>query len=103
MAAAYLFHIAIKHPFIDGNKRTGPHAARLPEIERRRCRQRTASVDVTLAVAEGRMNKSDLAAVLSTSRSGTPRDQAVRTGSHIQTSDSCWIGVTVICPASMSQ
>ncbi len=27
MAAAYLFHIVMNHPFIDGNKRTGTHAA----------------------------------------------------------------------------
>jgi death-on-curing protein len=27
MAAAYLFHIASNHPFADGNKRTGMHAA----------------------------------------------------------------------------
>src|SRR5689334_8259996 len=27
MAAAYLYHIVANHPFIDGNKRTGMHAA----------------------------------------------------------------------------
>jgi death-on-curing family protein len=27
MAAAYLFHIVQNHPFVDGNKRTGIHAA----------------------------------------------------------------------------
>jgi death-on-curing protein len=27
MAAAYLFHIAQNHPFVDGNKRTGAKAA----------------------------------------------------------------------------
>ena len=27
MAAAYLFHIARNHPFVDGNKRTGAVAA----------------------------------------------------------------------------
>ena len=27
MAAAYLFHLAQNHPFADGNKRTGLHAA----------------------------------------------------------------------------
>ena len=27
MAAAYLFHIVMNHPFADGNKRTGLHAA----------------------------------------------------------------------------
>jgi death-on-curing protein len=29
MAAAYLFHIVMNHPFIDGNKRVGAVAARL--------------------------------------------------------------------------
>jgi death-on-curing protein len=64
MAAAYLFHIAMNHPFVDGNKRTGLHAALAflklngvdpgrPDDER--------FFDATLAVAEGRMNKSDLA------------------------------------------
>ena len=27
MAAAYLFHIVLNHPFVDGNKRVGLHAA----------------------------------------------------------------------------
>ena len=27
MAAAYLFHVVMNHPFVDGNKRTGTHAA----------------------------------------------------------------------------
>ena len=27
MAAAYLFHIVMNHPFVDGNKRTGTVAA----------------------------------------------------------------------------
>jgi death-on-curing protein len=29
MAAAYLFHIVMDHPFIDGNKRAGTAAARV--------------------------------------------------------------------------
>jgi len=29
MAAAYLFHIVMNHPFVDGNKRVGAVAARL--------------------------------------------------------------------------
>jgi death-on-curing protein len=29
MAAAYLFHIVQNHPFTDGNKRTGIHAAQV--------------------------------------------------------------------------
>lgn len=27
MAAAYFYHIVLNHPFVDGNKRTGAHAA----------------------------------------------------------------------------
>lgn len=65
MAAAYLFHIVKNHPFVDGNKRTGLDAATtflalngivLSALDNDRL------VDATLAVAEGRMNKSELAA-----------------------------------------
>ena len=66
MAAAYLSHIVMNHPFVDGNKRTGLDVATvfldlngfvIDEAENERL------VDVTLTVAEGRMNKSDLAAL----------------------------------------
>ncbi|MBC8143206.1 MAG: type II toxin-antitoxin system death-on-curing family toxin [Armatimonadetes bacterium] len=63
-AAAYLYHIAANHPFIDGNKRTATLAALafldingiepLPapeELER-----------VTWAIADGSMSKAELAA-----------------------------------------
>lgn len=62
MAAAYLFHIAANHPFLDGNKRAAAFSALsfldlngiedLPdplELER-----------VTLAVADGTMGKDEL-------------------------------------------
>ena len=63
MAAAYLFHIVRNHPFIDGNKRTGAVAAlvflllngyalNVPE---------DALAETVLAVAAGRIPKSDVA------------------------------------------
>ena len=62
MAAAYLFHIAANHAFIDGNKRTGAMAAlvfldangvtHLPEP--------IALQEATLAVASGQMEKPQL-------------------------------------------
>jgi len=62
MAAAYLYHIAMNHPFVDGNKRAAALAAlvfldangaqRLPE---------PADLEhVTLSVAAGAMNKDQL-------------------------------------------
>ncbi|AMV37853.1 type II toxin-antitoxin system death-on-curing family toxin [Planctomyces sp. SH-PL62] len=67
MAAAYLFHIAMNHPFVDGNKRTALAAAvvfldlngfTLPESSTERL------YEATMAVAEGRMGKAALADVL---------------------------------------
>jgi death on curing protein len=67
MAAAYLYHIVRNHPFLDGNKRTGLDAATvfldlngfvIDEVANERL------VDATLAVAEGRMTKDVLAALL---------------------------------------
>lgn len=64
MAAAYLFHIVKNHPFIDGNKRVGAVAARVflmlngidinmpPE----------AAYDLVIATAEGRADKTTIAA-----------------------------------------
>src|SRR5688572_19942543 len=59
MAAAYLYHIASNHPFVDGNKRTGAGAAfvflRLNDVKV------TAPEDefteITLAVAKGEASK----------------------------------------------
>ncbi len=63
MAAAYLFHLVKNHPFADGNKRVGFHAAfvflqlngwvlTLPE---------DAAYDLVIATAEGRATKPDIA------------------------------------------
>ena len=64
MAAAYLFHIVQNHPFEDGNKRTGTHAAivflalnsyelDIPVDE---------AEQLVLRVAQGQAQKSDIAA-----------------------------------------
>lgn len=63
MAAAYLFHIVMNHPFIDGNKRAGLAAAVvLLDVNGVLL---DASVtdrlyEITLAVAEGRLDKAGL-------------------------------------------
>jgi death-on-curing protein len=63
MAAAYLYHIVQNHPFVDGNKRTGAAAAIIflamndVEIEA----DEEGLVDLTLAVARGRIGKSEIA------------------------------------------
>jgi len=75
MAAAYLFHIAMDHPFIDANKRTALAAALVflaangieedlgeEEVER-----------VTLAVAAGTMGKDELTAWFLRRRDGAGR------------------------------
>lgn len=60
MAAAYIFHVVQNHPFVDGNKRTGLLSAVIflaanniivPEVP-------------TMAVAEGRVSKAELAEAL---------------------------------------
>jgi death-on-curing protein len=66
MAAAYLFHIARNHPFIDGNKRTALLAALVfldingIAIER----ESKVLYELTMGVAEGRIDKSTTAAEL---------------------------------------
>jgi death-on-curing protein len=66
MAAAYWYHIVRKHPFLDGNKRTGLIVAltflaingiTIPEASHR-------LYDATMAAAEGRVTKEDLADLL---------------------------------------
>ncbi len=63
MAAAYLFHIAQNHPFLDGNKRTGAAAALVfleingVDVDM----GEDALVDIVLAVAGGKADKSTLA------------------------------------------
>lgn len=66
MAAAYLFHLAQNHPFVDGNKRTGAAAALVfldlngVEVEI----EEDALVEHVLAVAQGRIGKPEIAAFL---------------------------------------
>ena len=63
MAAAYLYHLAQNHPFIDGNKRVGAAAAltflALNGIETKIPNQ--ALVDLVLSVAQGKMEKNAIA------------------------------------------
>lgn len=64
MAAAYLFHIVMNHPFIDGNKRVGAVAARVflilngVDIDM----PQDAAYDLVIATAEGRATKAEIAA-----------------------------------------
>jgi death-on-curing protein len=64
MAAAYLFHLVQGHPFLDGNKRTGLVAAlvflALNGVDVRVTKGRLH--DLTLRVATGKMNKTQVAA-----------------------------------------
>lgn len=63
MAAAYLFHIGQNHPFLDGNKRVGSATAlvflTMNGVETKMTNQ--ALVDMVLAVAKGKMDKSAIA------------------------------------------
>ena len=66
MAAAYLFHLVKNHPFLDGNKRAGAAAA-LVFLEMNGIEVRAKDddvVDITLGVAEGRIQKSGVAEFL---------------------------------------
>lgn len=62
-AAAYLYHLARNHPFIDGNKRTAYTAMalflRLNAI--RLQANEDELFDLTLAVANGQMSKAEIA------------------------------------------
>ncbi|MAX24483.1 MAG: type II toxin-antitoxin system death-on-curing family toxin [Phycisphaeraceae bacterium] len=64
MAAAYLFHLVKNHPFIDGNKRTGAASAIVfLDINGIQIHNDEAGlVDLTLNVATGQADKSDIAA-----------------------------------------
>jgi death-on-curing protein len=66
MAAAYAYHVAQNHPFVDGNKRVGCHVALLflALNDLRIQADLTALGDIVLAVAEGRASKDDLATFL---------------------------------------
>ena len=66
MAAAYLFHLVRAHAFVDGNKRVGLLAA-LVFLEINGISVETAShtlYELTMAVAEGRATKDEVAAAL---------------------------------------
>jgi len=66
MAAAYLFHLVRNHGFLDGNKRTGLLTA-LVFLDINGISVDQASPDLyelTVAVAEGRADKDEAAAVL---------------------------------------
>lgn len=61
-AAAYLYHIAANHPFVDGNKRTATLVA-LSFLERNGCETLPDPVElerVTWAIADGSMMKLEL-------------------------------------------
>ncbi|MDP8254662.1 MAG: type II toxin-antitoxin system death-on-curing family toxin [Candidatus Alcyoniella australis] len=63
MAAAYLFHIVRNHPFVDGNKRTGLLCALVfLEINGVQVSAEESEYErLTLATAEGQMDKPTLA------------------------------------------
>ncbi len=62
MAAAYLFHIARNHPFVDGNKRTALQACQVfLAVNGRRPRFAAATLlRVTVDVASGGLDKAGL-------------------------------------------
>ena len=68
MAAAYLFHLVKNHPFLDGNKRVGFHAAyvflRMNGIELELIQ--ADAYDLVIATAEGRADKATIAAAFRT-------------------------------------
>jgi death-on-curing protein len=75
MAAAYLFHIAENHPFVDGNKRTGT-AAMLTFLAVNGCKV-TAGIEelekLVLSVAEGKTGKIEIASFLRKHSTGPKR------------------------------
>lgn len=63
MAAAYMFHLAQNHPFLDGNKRAGAIAALVfLDINGIEIQAPAGSLyDLTLAVATGQLGKDEIA------------------------------------------
>lgn len=63
MAAAYVFHLVKNHPFLDGNKRVGFHAAyvflRMNGIELEL--SQADAYDLVIATTEGRADKTVIA------------------------------------------
>lgn len=66
MAAAYLFHIVMNHPFVDGNKRTGTHAALvfLADNGYELDLTQQEKYDLVIGVCEGTVTKGALAAAI---------------------------------------
>ncbi|MBN2247276.1 MAG: type II toxin-antitoxin system death-on-curing family toxin [Coriobacteriia bacterium] len=66
MAAAYLYHIVMNHPFIDGNKRAGTHAALvfLADNGYAVTLSQDEKYDLVIGVCEGTVTKKALAAAL---------------------------------------
>jgi death-on-curing protein len=66
MAAAYLFHIIQNHPFVDGNKRTGLLASLVfLDLNGLSVIQESETLyELTLGVAEGRIEKREVAVTL---------------------------------------
>ena len=66
MAAAYLFHLIQNHPFLDGNKRTGLLSALVfLALNGVVLDQATPALyDLTMVVAQGRLDKLAIAAAL---------------------------------------
>lgn len=64
MASAYLFHIVSNHPFVDGNKRTGLLAAQVFLVRNGVSLERDSQsfYELTMGVAEGRIDKPAVAA-----------------------------------------
>jgi death on curing protein len=64
MAAAYLFHLVQNHPFVDGNKRTGLLSTLVfLALNWIVLDQATPALDdLTVAVADGRLDKPAIAA-----------------------------------------
>jgi death-on-curing protein len=66
MASAYLFHLVLNHPFLDGNKRVGAAAALsflvMNGVETKIPNQ--ALVEMVLEVAKGKMDKPAIAEFL---------------------------------------
>ena len=66
MAAAYLFHLVKNHPFVDGNKRTGLSVAlAFLDVNGVTINRGTEQLfEITMAVAEGRLTKDEIAMAL---------------------------------------
>jgi death-on-curing protein len=66
MAAAYLFHVVSNHPFIDGNKRAGLLSALVfLDINGIEINDKGDTLyDLTIKVASGNSNKSEISKVL---------------------------------------